>query len=106
MPDLSREAFIDVEPRVRVRFLRSEPPPPFNYAITLEVLAAGRWGTIRLWDNAHALDEHHEHEYTRGEGKQPPMKLEFSSTNEAMAAAIRKATTEWQTILSRWESHQ
>lgn len=103
MPEWRLEVFIDIEPGVRVRYRRSEPPPPLSYAITLEVLANGEWTTIRLWDNADAVDEYHEHEYTRPEGKQPPMTLELSSINEAMAAAIRKATTEWKAILSTWE---
>lgn len=97
-----REIFIDIEPEIRVRYRRSEPPPPIAYAITLEVLVDGRWSAIRLWDNAHALDEHHEHEYTRAEGKQPPKTLHFASINEAMADAIRKATSEWQAILRTW----
>lgn len=37
------------------------------------------------WDNADAIDEHHEHEYTRSGGKQPPTLLDFGSEKEAMA---------------------
>lgn len=76
---------------IRIRYRRSEPPPPFSYAITLEVIDQGQWHTVRLWDNADALDEHHEHAYTRGEGKQMPRILAFASTNQAMAAAIAEA---------------
>ena len=89
-----REIFIDMEPGIRIRYRRSEPPPPVSYAITLESLEDGEWLTVRLWDNADAVDEHHEHEYTRASGKQAPAVLDFSSPNEAMAAAIRKAKTE------------
>ena len=99
MTSRGREVFIEIEPDVRVRYRRSEPPPP----ITLELLDAGSWTTIRLWDNADAVDEHHEHEYTRRGGKRPPTILDYASTNEAMAAAIRKATSDWQAILLTWQ---
>jgi hypothetical protein len=49
-----------------------------------------------------AVDEHHEHEYTRAGGKQVPEILEFSSSNEAMAAAIRKAKAEAPGIVRQW----
>lgn len=77
-----------------------------SYAITLEIFVDGRWTTVRLWDNADAIDEHHEHEYTRAEGKQAPTVLPFGSVNEAMAAAIRKAGTQWQAIVRRWRGEE
>lgn len=55
-----REIFIDVAPDIRIRYRRSEPPPPVPYAITLEAFEGGDWTTVRLWDNADAVDEHHE----------------------------------------------
>jgi hypothetical protein len=58
-----------------------------------------------LWDNADAVDEHHEHEYTRIKGKQPPIVVAARSINEAMAAAIQKATSESQAILRRWREN-
>lgn len=103
MEQWSREIFIDIEPDVRVRYCRSAPPPPFRYAVVLEILVEGEWTAIRLWDNAHALDEHHEHEYTRREGKKQPTLLKFASTNDAMASGIHKATAEWRAIVRQWE---
>ncbi|MCA1846129.1 MAG: hypothetical protein LC792_23650 [Actinobacteria bacterium] len=99
-----REVFIDIEPNVRVRYRRSEPPPPLEYAVTLEVEIDSEWTTIRLWDNADAVGLHHEHEYTRTQGKQPAVVLDALSTNDAMAAAIHKAIDEWQAILTRWNA--
>ena len=98
----AREVFIDIEPDIRVRYRRSEPPPPVSYAIVLESLEGGEWTTMRLWDNADAIDEHHEHEYTRTGGKQSPTILDVGSPNDAMAAAIRKAKTEAPEIVRQW----
>ena len=97
-----REVFIDVEPGIRIRFRRSEAPPPVSYAITLESLEDGEWTTVCLWDNADALDEHHEHEHTRAAGKLAATVLDFDSPNEAMAAAIRKAKLEAPKIVRQW----
>jgi hypothetical protein len=36
-----REIFIDLASDLRIRYRRSNPPPPIDYAITLEV-----WGTL------------------------------------------------------------
>lgn len=102
MAPTEREIFIDVEPDIRIRYRRSEPPPPVSYAIVLESLEDGEWTTVRLWDNADVVDEHHEHAYTRAGGKQAPAILEFSSSNDAMAAAIRKAKAEAPVIVRQW----
>ena len=101
-PELPRRAIIRLAANVRVRYLRSERPP-IEYAITLESRAGDTWTTIRLWDNADGLDTHHEHAYTESGGKQPPVVRAQSSTNEAMAAAIRIAATDWEAIVERWK---
>ena len=94
-----REVFINLEPDLRVRFRRSNAPPPVSYTITLESLENGSWIVVRLWDNADGADEHHEHEYTRASGKQPPTIRDFATVNEAMAAAIRKAKIDGEEIV-------
>lgn len=106
MAESDREVFIDLELDVRIRYSRSESPPPLRYAITLEVAVEGHWTTIRLWDNADAVDEHHEHEYTRAQGKRPPTILPFASVNTAMAAAITRAGAEWPAIVRRWRGEE
>jgi hypothetical protein len=72
-----------------------------KYAITLRVLRGGRWRTIHLFDNAHAVEEHHEHRYV-GSRKQPPLVRECE-TNMAMAAALERLFTMWPQILDAWE---
>jgi hypothetical protein len=59
---------------------------------------------VRLWDNADAVDEHHEHDYTRTGGKQAPVVLGFGSANEAMAAAIKKAKADAPEIVRQWRT--
>ncbi|MGV1047790.1 MAG: hypothetical protein ACOYD4_04595 [Solirubrobacterales bacterium] len=88
----------------RIRCRRSEPPPPYLYAITLELVEDGEWHTVRLWDNADALDEHHEHAYSREGGKQAPRMLEFASANAAMAAAIAEAKGRVREIVRQWRA--
>jgi hypothetical protein len=77
---------------------------PIRYAIVLETRVEEDGIAIHLWDNAHDVDEHHEHEYTRREGKRDPVVHVFSSTNQAMAAAMTRAAKDWQTILDNWRS--
>lgn len=86
-----REVLTKIDAGVRVRYRRSEPPPPYTYAITLEVYEESAWKTVRLWDNADDVHEHHVHEYTRQEGKQSPVIRQFDSVNEAMATANEEA---------------
>jgi hypothetical protein len=97
-----REVLDEIEPGTRVRYLRSEPPPPYTYAVTVEVKESGVWQTVRLWDNADDVDEHHVHRYTRQKGKQSPEILEFESINEAMAAAKKAAQEGWAEIVRQW----
>jgi len=97
-----REIVIKNEPGARVRYRRSEPPPPYTYAITVEVEEDGSWQTARLWDNADDVNEHHMHEYTRKEGKQKPVILSFESVNEAMATAFAEAREKTAEIVRQW----
>jgi hypothetical protein len=97
-----REIVIKSEPGVRVRYRRSEPPPPYTYAITVEVEENGGWQTVRLWDNADDVNEHHMHKYTRREGKQRPVILSFESVNEAMATAFAEARGNTAEIVRQW----
>jgi hypothetical protein len=91
------------DPSIRVRWRRSEAPPPYTYAITVEAEEEGAaWTTVRLWDNADEVHEHHMHEYTRQEGKQSPVILKFNSINEAMAAANQEARQNAQKIVGKW----
>ena len=70
----------------------------------LETRVDGHWTAIRLWDNAHSVVEHHEHEYTSSQGKRDPTVQSFITVNQAMAAAMKRAIEDWPTILENWRS--
>jgi hypothetical protein len=98
-----REALFEVTADFRVRYRRSEPPPPYTYAVTVEVEeGAGRWMTVRLWDNADDVYEHHVHQYTRQGEKQKPTVRDFDSVNEAMAVANAEARGKAEEIVRQW----
>ncbi|HEX6456299.1 MAG TPA: hypothetical protein VF009_07250 [Solirubrobacterales bacterium] len=65
-------------------------------------MAEESWTAVRLWDNADDVNEHHVHEYTRQEGKQSPVILEFQSINEAMASANDEARERAAEIVEQW----
>jgi len=81
MTEWPREIFIDITAYVRIRYGRSERLP-FRYAVVLEARIEDIWTTIHLWDNAHGVEEHHEHEYTRSEGKRD-LQLHKSSDGDS-----------------------
>lgn len=97
-----REVLQKIAPGVRVRYLRSEPPPPYTYAVTVEAEESGVWQTVRLWDNADDVHEHHMHQYSRQGEKEEPMILKFNSINEAMAAAKEEARLSAVEIVRQW----
>lgn len=91
------------DPSIRVRWRRSQAPPPYTYAVTVESEESDAvWRTARLWDNADDVHEHHMHEYTRKEGKQEPVILRFDSINDAMATVTQKARQDAQEIVRQW----
>lgn len=103
MAATQREVKYEHAPGIRVRWRRSEAPPPYTYAVTVEAREEGAWETVRLWDNADDVHEHHVHEYTRREGKQKPMIRRFDSINEAMAVAIAEARQDAVEIVRQWK---
>lgn len=97
---MDRERFWDLADGVRAFYQRTSAHP-VEYAITLRILRGGRWRTIHLFDNAHGVDEHHEHSYV-GSCKQAPVVCDCDA-NAAMAAALETLFTMWPQILDAWE---
>jgi hypothetical protein len=86
---------------VRVVVERSSTHP-VEYAIMLLVERNGVWRTVRTFDNAHGINEHHEHRYV-GDEKQEPT-VTHGPVNEAMHAAEIKLVDGWSDIVSEWEA--
>jgi hypothetical protein len=68
----------------------------------VEAREKGIWQTVRLWDNADDVHEHHVHEYNREEGKRAPVIHAFDTINEAMAAAYEEARQNAREIVRQW----
>lgn len=75
---------------------------PVEYAMVLLVERGGEWQTVRMFDNAHHPEEHHEHRYVGAE-KQAPI-VTLGSVNDAMHAAETKIRAGWSDIVRSWES--
>jgi hypothetical protein len=92
----------DVRPGdVRIVVERSSEHP-VEYAIMLLVYRETKWHTVRTFDNAHDLEEHHEHRYC-GITKQDPVIRTGCTTNVAMADAIGSLLKSWPSIVESWE---
>lgn len=74
---------------------------PVEYAVVLLVERDGKWHTVRTFDNAHALEEHHEHRYIGAE-KQAPI-ITNGPVNNAMHAVEIKLLGNWGDIVHSWE---
>lgn len=70
---------------------------PYEYAISLRY----RGQTIRLFDNSHAVAEHHEHRYI-GDQKQPPT-ITHGDVNTAFANAIAQLLANWRVYVEEWK---
>ena len=63
-------------------------PPPVSYAIVLESLEDGEWTTVRLWDNADVVDEHHQGEMaTRALFDGDPVVIVYPDGHELLVSA-------------------
>ncbi len=81
---------------VRIQITRSSTHP-VEYAVVLLARRDGRWHTVRVFDNAHDPEEHHEHRYV-GDEKQPPT-VTHGPVNDAMHAAILACRASWADIV-------
>jgi len=75
-----KTAFIPLEPGVPIRYQSDRGREP-RYAVLLEAEVEAHWTTIRCWDNADAVDEHHMHRYTRQAGKDVASRYSYGTCN-------------------------
>jgi hypothetical protein len=71
-----------------------------SYAVALIVRDGGVWTTVRLFDNAHGINEMHR--YTRGGGKQPGELFHHGTPSEAMRAAELEVREGWTEMVRAW----
>lgn len=74
---------------------------PIEYSIVLVARRGGNWHTVRLFDNSHAPNEHHEHAYV-GSEKQPPG-IRRCTAEAAISEALLRLRIEWADIVARWD---
>lgn len=101
MPKKDRRRTIYVDSTVKILVHRSSAHP-VEYAICLLVKRDGEWFTVRTFDNAHDVGEHHEHRY-RGRDKQKPVILMHADVNAAMSYAIDTLLNAWPALVESWE---
>jgi hypothetical protein len=91
----------DLDPRTRVVVRRSVAGSgTLTYAVTLLAYDDGLWHTIRLFDNAHGMNEMHR--YTRTGGKQPAAVFHLGTAREAVEAAEEEVRQRWQAMVDGW----
>ncbi|MEX2023573.1 MAG: hypothetical protein WD993_00690 [Thermoleophilaceae bacterium] len=99
MKDRERQIYLeDGQSRIVVR--RSSTHP-VEYAITLITRHDGRDHAVRTFDNAHDVEEHHEHRYI-GSEKQPPS-IVRRSVNDAMKRAEEALLAHWRAYVDEWK---
>jgi hypothetical protein len=96
-----KSVFIPLEPGARVRYLADRGREP-RYAVLLETEVGGDWTTVRCWDNADRVDEHHMHRYTRQGGKEVATRFSYGTCNDARKEAIGAARTSYEAMIESW----
>jgi len=100
MSPKDRDDWRRLAPDVWMLTLRSSTHP-IEYAIILVALREGRLHNVRVFDNSHGREEHHEHRF-RGEEKLPPT-VTYGPVNSAMNAAEAKIKRHWRAMVLVWE---
>lgn len=95
-----RERQIDLSDGLSRIVLRRSSTHPVEYAITLITRHDGRDYAVRTFDNAHDVEEHHEHRYV-GMDKQPPS-IVRGSVNDAMKRAEAALLSHWRAYVDEW----
>jgi hypothetical protein len=95
-----RERQIDLNDGLSRIVLRRSSTHPVEYAITLITRHDGSDYAVRTFDNAHDVEEHHEHRYV-GTDKQPPS-IVRGSVNDAMKRAETALLSHWRAYVDEW----
>lgn len=74
---------------------------PMEYSVVLVARRDGQWQAVRSFDNAHDVQEHHEHHYIGAE-KQPPT-VTHGPPQAAAGNAQLMLREHWADIVAEWE---
>ncbi len=100
MSPKDRDGWRRLAPDVWMRTLRSSTHP-IEYATILVVLREGRLHNVRVFDNSHGPEEHHEHRF-RSDEKLPPT-ITYGPVNSPLNAAETKIMRHWRAMVLSWE---
>jgi len=100
-PEVAREWVDQLEPGVQVLlWTRRRGRTILEYSVVLRVWRDGGWRTLRVFDNAHGVNE--VHRYTRSEGKQPGRVWHHGTAGEAFRDAWKSLKESYKRIEEAW----
>jgi hypothetical protein len=73
----------------------------FTYSIVLVVRRDNVWQAIRTFDNAHEVNEHHDHRYVGSERQQPI--ISYGPETIAMGSTMVTLREQWADIVNEWD---
>lgn len=71
---------------------------PFTYSVVLIAKRDGVWETVRSFDNAHDVMEHHDHRYLGSDRQLPD--VSYGPEKTAMGSVLR---AHWADIVDAWD---
>ena len=71
-----------------------------RYSVTLIAWHAGGWHTVRVYDNAHGMNEMHRH--TLSDGKQPAETFHYGDAGEAFRDARAMVEAGYEEMITGW----
>jgi hypothetical protein len=71
-----------------------------SYSVTLLARLSGRWQTVRVYDNAHGVNEMHRH--TLSEGKQAAEVFHSGTASEAYNQARDAVADGYEEMIAGW----
>ncbi|MDX6652463.1 MAG: hypothetical protein QOJ38_1244 [Solirubrobacterales bacterium] len=98
-PDFEIEEEPDVH--LRVSFRTDRTGLVVSYSLVLIALRDGGWQTVRVWDNAHGVNEMHR--YTRTGGKQRGEIFYRGDFGAAMRVAHAEALAAYRAMIESWD---
>jgi hypothetical protein len=71
-----------------------------TYSVTLVALRRDDWQTVRVYDNAHGVNDMHRH--TISEGKRPAETFHYGTPSDAFNAALEMVDARYEEMIAGW----